>query len=93
MMHDWVLLTLMVDWMNSMVTITFRDSQSQEVFLIAEGLSDFRVPKREEWGGSVLVNEVEGPKTLQNGNLYFSIEMQSGDKIELEARSVSLPES
>lgn len=91
-MHDWTLLTLMVDWVRGMVTITFRNSQSQEVFLIGEGLSDFRVPKREEWGGSVSVNEVVGPKKLENGNLYFSIEMQSGDKIEMEAMSISLPD-
>ncbi|PKM44045.1 MAG: hypothetical protein CVV05_13150 [Gammaproteobacteria bacterium HGW-Gammaproteobacteria-1] len=92
-MHDWTLLALVVDWVKGMVTITFRNSQSQEVFLMAEGLSDLRVPKREEWGGSVSVNEVEGPKQLQNGNTYVSIEMQSGDKVELEAKSISLPET
>ncbi|SDT88701.1 hypothetical protein [Halopseudomonas salegens] len=92
MMHDWTLLTLIVDWANGTITIAFRNCQSQEVFLIAEGLIDLRVPKREEWGGSVSVNEVDGPKVLQNGSLYFSIEMQSGDKIEMEARSISLPD-
>lgn len=92
MMHDWTLLTLTIDWMKGEAMITFKNCQSQEVFLIAEGLSDFRVPKREEWGKSVSVNEVEGPKALQNGKFYFSIEMQSGDKIELEARTISLPE-
>jgi hypothetical protein len=92
MMHDWTLLTLTVDWVKGMATITFKNSQSHEVFLIAEELSDFRVPKREEWGGSISVNEVDGPKELHNGNMYFSIEMQSGDKIELEAGSISLPE-
>lgn len=92
MMHDWTLLNLIVDWTKGIATITFRNSQSQKVFLVAEGLSDFRVPRREEWGESASVNEVEGPKKLHNGNMHFSIEMQSGDKIELEAQSIFLPE-
>lgn len=92
MMHDWTLLTIMVDWLDSTVRIAFRNRKSQEVFLMAEGLTNLRVPKREEWGGSVSVNEVDGPKVLQNGSLYFSIQMQSGDKIEMEARSISLPD-
>lgn len=92
-MHDWTLLALMIDWAKGVVTISFMNNQSQKVFLIAEGFSDLRVPKREKWGGSVSINEVGGPKLLQNGNIYFSIEMQSGDKIEMEARSISLPEN
>lgn len=92
-MHDWTLLALMVDWLDGTIKISFRNSQSQEVFLMANGFSELRVPRREEWGKSVAINEVDGPKTLQNGSMYFSIEMQSGDKIEMEARSISLPDA
>lgn len=91
MMHDWTLLALMVDWVSGSVTISFRNCQSQEVFLMAEGLSDLRIPRREEWGRSVSINEVDGPVVLQNGNYYLSIEIQSGDKIEIEAKSISFP--
>lgn len=91
MMHDWTFVTLMVEWLKGVVTFTFKDSSSTEVFFIAEGLVDLKVPKREEWGESVSVNEVEGPLVLENGNSYLAIEIQSGDKIEIEAKSISLP--
>ena len=91
MMHDWTLVSLMVEWIKGMVTITFKNSDSNQVFLVAEGLTDLKIPKREDWGESVSVNEVEGPNSLDNGNSYIAIEIQSGDKIELEARSISLP--
>ena len=81
----------MVEWIKGMVTITFKNSDSNQVFLVAEGLTDLKIPKREDWGESVSVNEVEGPNSLDNGNSYIAIEIQSGDKIELEARSISLP--
>ena len=90
-MHDWTLVSLMVEWIKGMVTITFKNSDSNQVFLVAEGLTDLKIPKREDWGESVSVNEVEGPNSLGNGNSYIAIEIQSGDKIELEARSISLP--
>jgi hypothetical protein len=92
MMHDWTFVALMVDWLNGVVTFTFKNSSSTEVFLVAEGLADLKVPKREDWGESVSVNEVKGPMVLENGNSYLAIEIQSGDKIELEARSISLPD-
>lgn len=92
MMHDWTFVALMVDWLKGVVTFTFKNSSSTEVFLVAEGLADLKVPKREDWGESVSVNEVEGPIVLENGNSYLAIEIQSGDKIELEARSISLPD-
>lgn len=91
-MHDWTLKVLAFDWANGLVTIYFNNRRSQEAFLVAEGTVKLSVPRREEWGGSVSVNDVKGPETLENGNLYLCMEMQSGDKIELEARSISMPE-
>lgn len=91
-MHDWTFVTLMVEWAEGLVTFTFRNSSGTEVFLIAEGLVNLKIPKREAWGQSISINEVEGPILLENGNSYLVIEIQSGDKIELEARSISLPE-
>jgi hypothetical protein len=92
MMHDWTLVTLLLEWFKGIVTITLKNSNSNEFFLVAEGLADLKVPKREDWGESVSVNEVDGPRVLENGNSYISIEIQSGDKIEIEAKSISLLE-
>lgn len=90
-MHDWSLVTILLEWAEGKITITMKNGDSREVHLVASGLAEIKVPKREEWGGSVSINKVDGPSTLANGNSYLSIEVQSGDKIELEAESISLP--
>ena len=92
-MHDWTLLEICVDWLKGSITATFRNTKSQEVKLIAEGLVDIRIPKMEEWGRSVSVNEVRGPHKLDNGHQKLTIEMQSGDNIEIIARSIFLPQN
>ena len=92
-MHDWSLVTLLLEWTEDKITITLKNGTSAEVHLVANGLAELKVPKREEWGESVSINEVDGPITLSNGNSYLSIEIQSGDKIELEAESISLPKT
>lgn len=90
-MHDWSLVALLLEWAEGKITIILKNSASVEVRLLASGLADLKVPKREKWGESVSINEVDGPILLENGNSYLSIEIQSGDKIELEAESISLP--
>ena len=90
-MHDWSFVALLVEWAKGKVTITLKDSNSADVFIVADGLADLKVPKREEWGASISINEVDGPTALSNGNSYIGIEIQSGDKIEIEAESICLP--
>lgn len=91
-MHDWTLLKIVVSWVDGVVDICFRNSFSKEVFLRAEGVSYIKIPKKEEWGRSVSINETKGPMILDDGMIYFSIEMQSGDNIELIAKFISLPD-
>ena len=92
-MHDWTFETLMVDWLDGSATFTFRDNKTKKRFLTAEGLVELRIPKREAWGESISVNEIEGPSLLESGNFYLSVEIQSGDKVEVEAKSISLPKA
>lgn len=91
MMHDWTIKLLKVIWKESTVIITFEDSNSHEVDLIIKGLTDLKIPKKDDWGESDSVNEIEGPILLDNGKNYLAIEIQSGDKIEIEADSISMP--
>ncbi|ELR64426.1 hypothetical protein C942_02449 [Photobacterium marinum] len=93
MMHDWTLVTLVFDWLKGIATITFKNSYSQEVTLIAEGVAELKIPKREDWGESASVNKVDIPTALDNGNFYLQIEIQSGDKIEFEAKKISFSDS
>ncbi|ABC30569.1 conserved hypothetical protein [Hahella chejuensis KCTC 2396] len=92
-MHDWTLVALAVDWQKGAATITLKNSRSEDVFIVADGLANLVVPRREAWGGSVSVNAVEGPRLLTSGDYYLALDMQSGDKIELEARAISPPAS
>ncbi|EGW21444.1 hypothetical protein [Methylobacter tundripaludum] len=92
-MHDWTLVSILVDWIKGIVTITFKNYKSNQVILIADGLVNLHIPKREEWGESVSINEVTGPILLSNGNYHLKLEIQSGDKIELEAKFIKMPEA
>ncbi len=91
-MHDWTLMEIRVDWQNGSVTVTFRNTTSREVSLTAEGLVDIHVPKKEEWGRSVSVNEIRGPYKFDNEFQKVTIEMQSGDSIKIVARSIVWPQ-
>lgn len=91
-MHDWVLVSIWVEWSSGKLTITLNTHAHGLVEIHADGLVGLTVPKREEWGASVYVNEYEGPSDLSNGNQSLVIEMQSGDRIALEARLIKMPE-
>lgn len=90
-MHDWTFLEIRIDWQNGSVIATFRNTTSHEVTLTAKGLVDIHVPKKEEWGRSVSVNEIRGPFKFDNKFQKLTIEMQSGDSITIIARSILLP--
>ena len=90
-MHDWILLSIVVEWMKGNVTITFETCEFNQVILTAEGLIELFIPKHDEWGESVSVNKVHEPVQLENGNYRLELEIQSGDTITLEAKSIHLP--
>ena len=85
-MHDWTLKSLTFDWINGTGRLIFDGDSSKDISLFAVGIAHFQVPKREEWGPSISVYEVVGPTPLDNGNSSVSIQMQSGDLIEIEAK-------
>lgn len=85
-MHDWTLLSISFAWKAGTVRLVFRDLSSQTVTLVGKSVSSLRIPRIQEWGPSESVNEVTGP--LDVGNLkQLSLEMQSGDVIEVTAAS------
>lgn len=90
-MHDWTLLSIVFEWKKGQVTLAFRGSDSQPVSVIAESVSRLEVPKLDEWGPSVSVNEVRGPTGEMAGYKKVEIEIQSGDVIKITAKSFSFP--
>lgn len=90
-MHDWTLVSLTFDWQGASVTLSLRNPNSETVSLVAENVVNLSMPKRDEWGRSVSVNEVAGPTLQSDGTQTLRIEMQSGDIIEITAGSFVLP--
>jgi hypothetical protein len=80
-----------VEWAAGIVTINFDTYEFGMVKVTGVGFVRLLVPKRDEWGESVSVNGHEGPQELCNGNQLLTINIQSGDKIELEAKSIFMP--
>jgi len=90
MMHDWTLYSITVDWERG--TATFSLSWDGHPFaLIAHDVRQLDIPRSLDWGPSVSVNKTRGPEPIDGGKSCFSIEMQSGDTIEIVAARFDLP--
>jgi hypothetical protein len=91
-MHDWTLVRIGFDWRDARVTIELEDSTFTVRTLIAEGVRELRVPKANEWGPSVSVNEVSEVEAEHGQGRRLCIEMQSGDVIQIVAERIALPD-
>jgi len=90
-MHDWTLNEIRFDWRAARVVIELKDSTSAIRTLIAEGVTDLRVPRANEWGPSVNVNELFEIEELRMGLKRLRFEMQSGDEIQIIAMRFAVP--
>lgn len=88
-LHDATLLSVHVDWADGLATIELESSPDVVLKLMALGLREFSLTKREEWGPSVSVNGV-ALETNDAGELTVRIEMQSGDRVKLVAEQVAV---
>jgi hypothetical protein len=80
-LHDATLIDLHFDWSLGECVLRFAGSPfgpKGPFSLCWSDVSDFRISHRLEWGPSVSVLEM-----TQSGADLWSIEMQSGDKIEI----------
>jgi hypothetical protein len=90
-MHDWSLLSLTVDWEIGDACIVVR-SPSGHASIRASELRELHVPRHRPWGPSASINIVTGPLQGPDGHASLIIEMQSGDQIQIVARSIEMPE-
>lgn len=88
-MHDWTLVSLLIDWKKSSLVIKLLNNNSMPVDIILKGIKFVSIPKWDEWGESVSVNKF----TLTDDSTYknIEIEMQSGDIIKAIADDISMP--
>jgi hypothetical protein len=61
--------------------------------LTAHGVCELHVPRLNDWGPSVSVNEVFGPSDGASGRRELEVEMQSGDRIRIVAASFDFPQA
>ncbi len=89
-LHDATLRLIVFDWENGMLRLKLQTglSESDVTILAASGVSDVKCPRLFPWGPSCSVNSVH-IQALSDGNRYLTIEIQSGDVIEVKCREVS----
>lgn len=90
-MHDCSLDSLVVEWEKGIATILLKSMSSSRIAILVNGLRMLTVPRLQEWGHSVSINEVSGPSPTSEGNEFLKIEMQSGDVIEIEGSKIEVP--
>jgi hypothetical protein len=92
-LHDAVLGRVVVEWQSATATLVLESCEkpSRRVAVSATGVRSLVLPRREPWGqgGVTLVNDMQQTPT-SDGGVRLEIEMQSGDRIEIEAREISI---
>jgi hypothetical protein len=76
-----------IDWDQAIARIELTRVPGGPTVLELQGLVDFKMTRRQEWGPSVFVNGAE--IQTSHGHVVLNIEMQSGDAITVTAQSVA----
>lgn len=91
MLHDCPLESINVNWVSGIITIQLDRYENHERLIQATGFRKFDLSRLEEWGPSQCINKVIGPSKETGGLQRLTINMQSGDVIEIMAESFLLP--
>jgi len=89
-MHDCTLTSATFDWEsgNGQLALISPDGPCAIILTCVHAIY---IPLKLPWGASVSINTVQGPTLQADGLMRLSIEMQSGDTIDLVAASFSSP--
>lgn len=88
-LHDASLAAIYISWEAARCDLRLRPVGLPSQLLVFEGFTNIELPRRESWGPSSSVNSLAQP---QEG--VCEIELQSGDKLRIEASHwVFRPES
>lgn len=87
-LHDAVLENIIVNWEAQTVILRLGEfGTRKKIDITAHDFTNLSVPRDNPWGDSKSINNTTSPKLQENGNYLYTIEMQSGDVIEIEAKS------
>jgi hypothetical protein len=93
-LHDSILIDVNLEWKTAIARLTFElsyDTSKPEpppVVIQASGVTDMKCPRLLPWGPSIYVN-AGTLSEIDNGQL-ISIEMQSGDLIQISCREFEI---
>lgn len=85
--HDAKLIHLLFDWKSKILECLLEPVSPDEkkLKLIFDGVSNIVIPAKDTWGNSEYINKFSERKLAEAS--LFSIEMQSGDTLEILAMS------
>lgn len=89
-MHDWILIGVSFEWRSARASLVFEDTGAKKRILAAEQVRLLEVPRENEWGPSVSVNEASEEPGPDGVGRMLRIEMQSGDVIRVWAAKVAM---
>ena len=85
--RDHTFVDLLLAWEASTVTIRIKTSPAEVASIVVRGVVELHAPHNDSWGPSVFVYDLGVAKRL-DGNVTLSIQMQSGDVLEVIGSSV-----
>lgn len=95
-MHDWSIKNIHVSWKERRAVLDLVKYQGAPK-LICEGVTNIKIPMVFDWGPTDCINETapyldvkDGILNVENWEGKLSIEMQTGDVIEIEAKTITL---
>ncbi len=94
-LHDATLESLELHWSSGKVVMHIRagDARRPQLVIVADALRRLSCSREMPWGASRSINEVHPPAAIDGGLSSLEIEMQSGDRLRIEAGSFSLQDS
>lgn len=84
-LHDAVLIAVHMAWENGTCVMTIRHTQLADCTLTFTGVSNLCLSRTQPWGPSQSINSA-----AQRSKGQYEIEMQSGDRVKIEATAVVL---
>jgi hypothetical protein len=89
-MHDWTLIGVNFEWRSACASLELEDAGAKRRTLTVEQVRLLEVPRENEWGPSVSVNEASEEPGPDGIGRMLRIEMQSGDVIRVWGANVTM---
>jgi len=94
-LHDATLIGISVDWESGRCEIALKPSIAEipSASIVATDLRNLMIPRKAPWGMSVSINRISWRSDESGEISMLGIEMQSGDTLSVEARSIGIAQS